>query len=329
MTDDFGSNDVAMRLREDSFVTGFPPGWKFVKVWETSTRQDAELLVHAFRAICRDHLPGGSAGECELVSLPLPTIVRLMELIIGKAAASKRILLAHVQSREISVPAMTSVASPDPHASFSLTWDSPSDSDARPLRANLHYDDYGRSRCELFDSFRYIVKQQFLLHSISVLSPERDNYRFLVLWEELGDSIRLDKGEILCDLEKCLSLKDATKVAASAAAEALAACEANSAIQTKAALKAEAQAKIDAATENMRQQFLSIQSNLEKTANELHCLRLRAAAVVRPAEASDPSIRSYCSATVDSNSADQIDELLSRSSAPAANSDSDLSAILE
>jgi hypothetical protein len=140
-----------MRLREDSFVTSFPPGWQFVKIWETETRQDAELLVHAFRAICRDHLPGGSTGDCELVSLPLPTIVRLMELIIGKAAVSKRILLAHVQCRELFVHSTKSAAvSPNPRSTFPLIRGSTSDSDIRPLRANLHYDDYGRSRCANF-----------------------------------------------------------------------------------------------------------------------------------------------------------------------------------
>ena len=46
------SNDVALRLQEDSFVTSFPPGWRFMKVWETATRQDAELLVHVFRCCC-------------------------------------------------------------------------------------------------------------------------------------------------------------------------------------------------------------------------------------------------------------------------------------
>ncbi len=130
-------------------MTGFPPGWKFMKIWETATRQDAELLVHAFRAICREYLPGGSAGDCELVSLPLPTIVRLMELIIVKAAASKRILLARVQPREMLVPAITSASvSPGALAAFSLHRDSPPDTEPRPLRAHLHYNDFGRSRCD-------------------------------------------------------------------------------------------------------------------------------------------------------------------------------------
>jgi hypothetical protein len=111
-----------------------------MKVWETATRQDAELLVHTFRAICKDHLPGGSTGLCELVSLPLPTIVRIMELIIGKAATSKRILLAQVKSRELFSNAVPLVGITP------ISGSSTSDSDARPLRAHLHYDDYGGSR---------------------------------------------------------------------------------------------------------------------------------------------------------------------------------------
>jgi hypothetical protein len=133
-----------MRLRDDSFVTGFPPGWRFVNIWDTATRQDAELLVHAFRAICRDHLPGGSTGVCELVFLPLPTIVRLMELLICKAAASKRILLGPVKPREI-FPKAAPPAGPNPDLSRS----SISNADVRPLRAHLHYDDYGGSRCSV------------------------------------------------------------------------------------------------------------------------------------------------------------------------------------
>jgi hypothetical protein len=105
--------------------------------------------------------------------------------------------------------------------------------------------------------------------------------------EELGDSIRLDKGDILCDLEGWKSSIEVTRAEASAAAEALAACESNVAIQSKAVLKAEAEAKIDTATDLLRQQFISIQGNLEKTANELNCLRLRAAAVVCQNEASE------------------------------------------
>ncbi len=136
----FCSNDVALRLREDSFVTGFPPGWRFVKIWETVTRQDAELLVHAFRAMCKDYLPGGSTGVCELVSLPLPTIERVMELIICRAATSKRILLADVISREIF---HQPVSIPSP----STTPTSTQDGISRPLRSHLHYNDYGGSRC--------------------------------------------------------------------------------------------------------------------------------------------------------------------------------------
>ena len=131
---------MAQRLKEHSFVTSFPPGWRFVKIWETATRQDAELLVHAFRAICKDHLPGGSTGVCELVSLPLPTIERVMELIMCRAAASKRILLADVKSREISHQPV-SIPSPSPNST------SAQGGTSRPLRTHLHYNDYGGSRC--------------------------------------------------------------------------------------------------------------------------------------------------------------------------------------
>jgi hypothetical protein len=137
---------VALRLREDSFVTGFPPGWRFVKIWETATRQDAELLVHAFRAMCKDYLPGGSTGVCELVSLPLPTIERVMELIICRAAASKRILLADVTSREIP-------HQPVPTPSPSPTSTSAQGGTSRPLRSHLHYNDFGGSRCGITNCY--------------------------------------------------------------------------------------------------------------------------------------------------------------------------------
>jgi hypothetical protein len=152
-----------MRLREDSFLTGFPPGWRFMNIWETATRQDAELLVHAFRAICREYLPGGSTGVCELVSLPLPTIVRVMELIISKAAASKRILLAHVKPREISPK-----AAPPIGVAALLPRGRASDSDARPLRPHLHYDDYGGSRCciQCLCSWCYFARFVHYLRSV-------------------------------------------------------------------------------------------------------------------------------------------------------------------
>ena len=252
---------MALRLQEDSFVTGFPPGWRFMKVWETATRQDAELLVHVFRASCKDYLPGGSTGTCELVSLPLQTIVRVMELIIAKASASKRILLSHVKAREIfpqPTNAALGSAAAGPSATFlSLNQGSSSATDTRPLRAHLHY--HGGS---------------------SVLSPERDNYRFLVLWEELDDAIRLDAGDILRDCEGWMAANDAAKAAASAAAEAHAADEAKTAIETNAASRAKARAEADAAAEQLRHRFCAVQQELQNSQKELQDLRLRVAAVV-------------------------------------------------
>jgi hypothetical protein len=109
-----------------------------------------------------------------------------------------------------------------------------------------------------------------------VLSPQRDNYRFLVLWEELGDGVRLDKGEIVCDCELWSASNDAAKAAASAAAEARAVHEAKAAIEAKAASRAQAKADAEAAVEQLQRRFLSAQLELEKTHNSLQAERARA-----------------------------------------------------
>ena len=113
-----------------------------------------------------------------------------------------------------------------------------------------------------------------------MLSPERDNYRFLVLWEELDNTIQLSPGDILRDCEGWMAANDAAKAAASAAAEARAADEAKVAIETKAACRAEAEAEAEAAAAQLRHRFLTVQQELENTQKELEHMRLRVAAVV-------------------------------------------------
>lgn len=113
-----------------------------------------------------------------------------------------------------------------------------------------------------------------------MLSPERDNYRFLVLWEELDNTIQLSPGDILRDCEGWMAANDAAKAAASAAAEARAADEAKAAIETKAACRAEAEAEAAAAAAQLRHRFLTVQQELENTQKELEHMRLRVAAVV-------------------------------------------------
>ena len=43
------SHDLPVRLREEAFTAAFIDGWRFECVWETTTRQDAELIVKVFR----------------------------------------------------------------------------------------------------------------------------------------------------------------------------------------------------------------------------------------------------------------------------------------
>ena len=271
-------------------------------MWETATRQDAELLVHAFRAICKDYLPGGSTGLCELVSLPLPTIVRIMELIICKAAASKRILLAQVKPRELLSNAVHLVG-----VSPSSSQSSTSDSDARPLRAHLHYNDYGGSRCSSSPSV-FLILWFLSTFYFSVLSPQRDNYRLLVLWEELGDCLRLDKGDIVRDFESWSAFNDEAKAAARDAAESLADREAKAAIEAKDASRAQHKADTEATAEQLQHRFLSMHDELEKTHNSLQSLRARATQLAKDIE---PSIGHCATARSNLDTADEKDSALS------------------
>ena len=43
------SSDLAVQLQQDSPVAAFNGGWFYECVWETSTRQDAELMFKVFR----------------------------------------------------------------------------------------------------------------------------------------------------------------------------------------------------------------------------------------------------------------------------------------
>ncbi len=80
------SSDLAMRLQEQPFVAAFPLGWRYECVWETATRQDAELLLKVFRAVCCQCCAPG----CELTQLPLPSILHAMDAIVDKAKYSHR-----------------------------------------------------------------------------------------------------------------------------------------------------------------------------------------------------------------------------------------------
>jgi hypothetical protein len=79
------SNDLALRLQEEPFVAAFARGWRYECVWETVTRQDAELLLKVFRAVCDNCAPAGCCVGCELTRLPLRTILRIMDTIALKA----------------------------------------------------------------------------------------------------------------------------------------------------------------------------------------------------------------------------------------------------
>jgi hypothetical protein len=81
----FCSDDLAMRLQEEPFVVAFPIGWRYECVWETVTRQDAELLLKVFRDVCGACAPAGCSAACELVLLPLPAVLRIMDAIVDKA----------------------------------------------------------------------------------------------------------------------------------------------------------------------------------------------------------------------------------------------------
>ncbi len=129
-----------------------------------------------------------------------------------------------------------------------------------------------------------ILQPPHPLVALSALSPERDNYRFRVLWEELGESIRLDKATILSDGENWSASRDAAKAENTAAAEALAAHETALESQSKAASRTQSKAAVEAATEQLRHRLFSIEDVLEKTQHELQSLRLKAASVLGQAD---------------------------------------------
>ena len=79
------SNDLALRLREQPFVTAFSPGWRYECVWETETRQDAELILKVFRSVCCACQPLSCSGCCELMQLPIQTIMHTIDAIVDKA----------------------------------------------------------------------------------------------------------------------------------------------------------------------------------------------------------------------------------------------------
>ncbi len=145
----------------------------------------------------------------------------------------------------------------------------------------------------------------FMNVSFSVLSPQRDNYRLLVLWEELGGCVRLDKGDVVFDSESWSAFNDAAKAAASAAAESRADLEAKAANEAKAASRAQHISGTEATAKQLRRRFLSLHDELEKTHNSLQSLRARATRI-----ASD--IGSCAAERSDLGTADQVASALSR-----------------
>lgn len=155
------SNDLALRLQEEPFVTAYPLGWRYECVWETVTRQDAELLLKVFRAVCC-----GGDGCCELLQLQLQTILSIMDAIVEKAKSCKFILLSRVQRR---------LCPTYPTAAAASEFDFRSRRDAH---ASQHQHAFS-------DPLHYSQNRS----GSRALPPERDNYRFLVLREEVGDSL--------------------------------------------------------------------------------------------------------------------------------------------
>ena len=66
-------------------MAAFATGWRYECVWETVTRQDAELLLKVFRTVCAACVPVGCGGSCELLLLPLQAILHIMDAIVDKA----------------------------------------------------------------------------------------------------------------------------------------------------------------------------------------------------------------------------------------------------
>ena len=93
-----------MRLHEEPFVTAFPLGWRYECVWETGTRQDAELLLKVFRDVCCECAPAGCSGACELVLLPLQTILQVMDAVVEKARYQQKITAISVDTMQMQPP---------------------------------------------------------------------------------------------------------------------------------------------------------------------------------------------------------------------------------
>ncbi len=113
------SNDLALRLQEEPFVTAYPLGWRYECVWETVTRQDAELLLKVFRAVCC-----GGDGCCELLQLQLQTILSIMDAIVEKAKYQQH-TLHQLQATRLTNPQVmqahppvTRAAPPVPDVSY-------------------------------------------------------------------------------------------------------------------------------------------------------------------------------------------------------------------
>jgi hypothetical protein len=98
------SYDLALRLHEEPFVTAFPLGWRYECVWETGTRQDAELLLKVFRDVCCECAPAGCSGACELVLLPLQTILQIMDAVVEKARYQQKITAISVDAVQMQPP---------------------------------------------------------------------------------------------------------------------------------------------------------------------------------------------------------------------------------
>ncbi len=74
------TGDLSRRLEDSSYVTCFPPGWKYVATYETEGKDDAHLLESAVLHCCRDV----RLGSRELVRAPAAALIGLVE-----AAATK------------------------------------------------------------------------------------------------------------------------------------------------------------------------------------------------------------------------------------------------
>lgn len=170
-----------MRLQEEPFVAAFPPGWHYECVWETVTRQDAELLVKVFRAVCEKCLPTGS----ELTRLPLRPILHIMDAIVDKAKWHPHIYLRVLPY----VPSGRASSSSCPLCSAALTRHIPLPRCAScVIRSSRRW----VTRCTMLTTaaaagaisaccMRLLFAEADVSHLCSVMPPERDQYRFKAL----------------------------------------------------------------------------------------------------------------------------------------------------